>query len=824
MLKQSKQQRFIPDVEFLERREMLDAASLGSQGIEAINDYNLTGRNVAVGQIEEGRPGRPNVQGENANSNVRPAGVIDRQGARFVNNTPVDGHAENVASIMVSQGNQTRGVVPDASLYSYAYGILNAESFGYNAVAMQSLMLQNANSGGVHVVNLSFGSIPGYITENDGSSLTSLAVDYFSQTYDSLFVIAAGNYNDEFTAPADSFNGIVVGASRIAGEIVRNFDTQVSPRAQTADGREVLNILAPGYDVTVDALGESRTEVVRGSSFATPHVSGIAAALLSDPTQAQNRDARRHQVLKSVILNSAEVLAGELDSNKTAKSATTVTWTQSPARDNNNPNGSRLPFDPNFGVGLANQKRAVRQLRGGQFGPGNNVVDPIGWDYNSIGNNARTYSLGRLAADSYIAITLSWDRKVEKIENPDLQGNDPNQFNWTPDGGDRLVPETRMADLDIELIDANGNVVARSDSTRYSVEHLFFQLPNQAQEYSLRITRLDNGTDNREYGLAWWSERAQAPVFSIGCWEAELYDRSDYQFVSGTTSSDSIDLGSVSNHSVWIEGGWGADVLSGGSLNDIIFSDKAIVGNAAISFDADSDELLGVRQQSSGVGSGQFEWLIGNAGDDLLFGAAASDVIYGDDFSDLVAGDDVLFGFAGDDQLFGGGGNDLLVAGVGSDILDGGDGQDETSWCDLTFNGTGSHVAGVVLNLSSFLVQYQSGLRRNDSSIWWNGLRIADADTVAEIGAIGYGGNIVRDVEAGTARHKSTNNWLDNVDQVYRLERFTGSRQLNDVAVLDAGFVVTGIDEDGYTLWSDGVLTYGFKGFETFIALPSSNL
>lgn len=180
-------------------------------------------------------------------------------------------------------------------------------------------------------------------------------------------------------------------------------------------------------------------------------------------------------------------------------------------------------------------------------------------------------------------------------------------------------------------------------------------------------------------------------------------------------------------------------------------------------------------------------------------------------------GNDTLFGFAGDDTLSGGLGNDYLVGGAGDDALDGGTGLDTASWDDLAFNGTSAHVAGVVLNLSGATISYSSGARRGDSSVTINGQRF-EADSEA-VGALGWGGNIVRDVQAGTAAHKSVNDWLTSTDSVTGIERFIGSTQNNDVAVLNAGFKQVGV-EDGYQIWSDGTQTFGFLGFETIITAP----
>jgi len=311
-------------------------------------------------------------------------------------------------------------------------------------------------------------------------------------------------------------------------------------------------------------------------------------------------------------------------------------------------------------------------------------------------------------------------------------------------------------------------------------------------------------------------------VFQIGSVGVGLFDRSETTAASGSSNDDTIQ--GALNASNWIDGGWGADTITGGNQADLLFSDRGTQGNAALSNDADADELVGVRTQSSGVTTGEVETLIGMGGDDLLFGAGATDILYGDSTNPddpLVSGNDLLVGYGGDDQLFGGYGDDTLVGGIGNDLLDGGQGLDEASWRDLSFEGTGDHVAGVVLNLSSTTIQYQSGLRKGDSAIWIDGVRIAEADQ-APVGSIGWGGNIVRDVAAMTAKHKSVNNWLNSTDTILSIEVFEGSRQANDVAVLSSGFQALGQpDDDGYQAYTNGTITYWFKDFETVVILPA---
>lgn len=154
---------------------------------------------------------------------------------------------------------------------------------------------------------------------------------------------------------------------------------------------------------------------------------------------------------------------------------------------------------------------------------------------------------------------------------------------------------------------------------------------------------------------------------------------------------------------------------------------------------------------------------------------AIKDVSF-DAINETTVGNDSLFGGGGNDDLLGGFGNDVLVGSTGNDLLNGGGGLDTARWDDLAFNGTGSQVAGVVLNLSSSEYVYTS--------------------------PSGYCAVSNLSVAAGTARHKAVNDSLRSVDTIVNVERFIGSTQNNDVAVLGNGFAAAGT-------WADATgLTY----------------
>ncbi|MFM2355726.1 MAG: hypothetical protein RLZZ528_1462 [Pseudomonadota bacterium] len=163
-----------------------------------------------------------------------------------------------------------------------------------------------------------------------------------------------------------------------------------------------------------------------------------------------------------------------------------------------------------------------------------------------------------------------------------------------------------------------------------------------------------------------------------------------------------------------LEGGLGADTLSGNQGNDLlagggagkewklvngkwVFDPKAVVKGAGFTPDGSDDSLVGGEGDdvllggsgndalSGGIGA---DTLNAGSGDDRAFGEAGNDVLNledGDDYgeggdgNDVVnagAGDDLAYGNAGNDSLRGGDGDDALLGGDGVDDLQGGDGND----------------------------------------------------------------------------------------------------------------------------------------------------
>ena len=136
----------------------------------------------------------------------------------------------------------------------------------------------------------------------------------------------------------------------------------------------------------------------------------------------------------------------------------------------------------------------------------------------------------------------------------------------------------------------------------------------------------------------------------------------------------------------------GADNISGGSGNDILFDDlisyKGQEGTAALK--AFAAEKLSVTVDQ--VDDRTLHQYITEHVQEVGALANASNIYGTKDGGDTLlgnAGNDILFGQGGNDTLNGGAGNDILVGGKGNDILTGGEGADTFVWLKGDTNTSG---------------------------------------------------------------------------------------------------------------------------------------
>lgn len=506
--------------------------SVGADGIDAHRlhqaPYNLTGKKIAIGQVEGGRPGLFGFDKLTISNNpVAVTQVLQLDGSAIANEF-VDNHANHVASVMISRDKQLTGVAPDATLFSASIGPLDGERSGQPQECITTQHIALRNSGDVRAINFSFGeplvSDPRPNASLDGNALLTQCIDWSSMAHKALYVIAGNQGGGGIPIPTDNFNGINVAYStQVDGRFVKvdyanaSSEPTFSPRGTSepesnVGSRRSINLVAPGDDIRM-LNPDGQETFSSGSSFAAPHVAATVALLQewgdrNIRTASWSLDAREPIVMKAVLLNAADKLMDEgngqnLGMGKTLLDESNLTWIESDAYRN-----PEVPLHRELGTGQLNAFRAYEQFDGGQWSPGD--VATKGWDYNALvlaseENTAQESGFtdyvidSPLRKNSYFSATLTWERQVSLVDSNN---------NGLYDVGESFDSQD-LNDLNLYLMAAEEEDIDKSIwssvSDVDSLEHIFHKIP-QTGQYKLRVVYAQQVTDEsyQPYALAWW--------------------------------------------------------------------------------------------------------------------------------------------------------------------------------------------------------------------------------------------------------------------------------------------------------------------------------
>lgn len=209
------------------------------------------------------------------NTGETPANSVDDDGNGFVddirgwdfaygdaNPSDVFGHGTHVSGTIAAEVNNAEGIV-GVAFDSRVMALKGLDDFGDGTSSSLANAILYAVDNGADVINASWG---GYGSDSAIASAVS-----YAQSHGVVFVAAAGNETEDVAGlfPAN-LPGVIAVAATDSADDIAYFSNYGNKLSLSAPGVSILSCLTGGGYIYED-----------GTSMAAPHVSGVAALLLS---------------------------------------------------------------------------------------------------------------------------------------------------------------------------------------------------------------------------------------------------------------------------------------------------------------------------------------------------------------------------------------------------------------------------------------------------------------------------------------------------------------------------------------------------------------
>ena len=465
--------------------------SLAATGVTDLRGLapTLSGKGVQIALVERsaGAAGRsdcaflPNLEHQALRSaNIRFVYFYD-QADRELCYSP---HASLIAGLLFGADSQAR--TDELGFFAYTGSAPQASYDIYEScwfirrqiLAPAPLLIHN------DVISLSWGT-------DDADAFTQWwqrGLDALAERDGNTIVAGCGNGNAKFRGiarPSWGYNIISVGSAEGLGAFPENLryvggaSGELTSFGPTDDGRAKPDCVAPG--AVLGPAAESNSGYVRDSgancysSFAAPQVAGVAALLIEAARQGGNAGADDPRLIKALILNGANKLAG---------------WHKGECGLGDD---TFVPLDFHQGAGLVNAANSYRQLQAGAYDPNN--LKTSGWLQAEVDlaepNHAPIVYLPAPSANQPVKATLCWYRHYQ-----------PN----------RLFAPRELSHLTLELwaLDEAGNLAQRLDlsaSPLDNVQHIYYPAA-AASSLALKIVPAPGQTGRETFALAFTVEEA----------------------------------------------------------------------------------------------------------------------------------------------------------------------------------------------------------------------------------------------------------------------------------------------------------------------------